>query len=67
MKHYFYLHWQDARLALLKMLRQPVGSLLNLLMLGMAYACVGTVLAQAVGLGYLWTHGMLAKPAAGSV
>lgn len=36
MKHYFYLHWQDARLALLKMLRQPVGSLLNLLMLAIA-------------------------------
>lgn len=36
MKHFFQLHWQDARVALMKMLRQPVGSLLSLLMLAVA-------------------------------
>ncbi|SCK10393.1 permease-like cell division protein FtsX [Vogesella sp. LIG4] len=36
MKHFFYLHWQDASQALRKMLRQPLGSLLNLLMLAVA-------------------------------
>ena len=50
MKHYFYLHWQDARLALLKMLRQPVGSLLNLLMLAIA-VMLGTLLGDLVQAG----------------
>lgn len=38
MKHYFYLHWQSASRALQRMLRQPVGNLLNLLMLAVALA-----------------------------
>jgi cell division transport system permease protein len=38
MKHFFYLHWQSARNALIKILRQPFGSLLNLLMLSVAIA-----------------------------
>ncbi len=38
MKHFFYLHWQSARSALGKILRQPFGSLLTLLMLSMALA-----------------------------
>ncbi len=38
MKHYLYLHTQSARSALLKILRQPFGNLLNLLMLAIALA-----------------------------
>jgi cell division transport system permease protein len=38
MKHFFYLHWQSARIALIKILRQPFGSLLTLLMLSVALA-----------------------------
>ena len=38
MKHYLYLHAQSARSALLKILRQPFGNLLNLLMLAIALA-----------------------------
>ena len=33
MKHYLYLHAQSARSALLKILRQPFGNLLNLLLM----------------------------------
>lgn len=36
MKHYLYLHWQSARAALGKLLRQPLASLLSLLMLSLA-------------------------------
>jgi cell division transport system permease protein len=36
MKHYLYLHWQSARTALAKLLRQPLASLLSLLMLSVA-------------------------------
>jgi len=36
MKHYLYLHWQSARTALGKLLRQPLASLLSLLMLSVA-------------------------------
>ncbi|MGL6070129.1 permease-like cell division protein FtsX [Craterilacuibacter sp.] len=38
MKHYFYLHWQSAVQALARILRQPLASLLNLLMLSLALA-----------------------------
>jgi len=38
MRHFFYLHWQSAKNALLKILRQPFGSLLTLLMLSVAIA-----------------------------
>lgn len=38
MKHYFYLHSLSARTALLKILRQPIGNLLNLLMLAISLA-----------------------------
>ncbi|TDR80319.1 permease-like cell division protein FtsX [Paludibacterium purpuratum] len=38
MRHFFYLHAQSARSALIKILRQPFGSLLNLLMLSVALA-----------------------------
>ena len=38
MKHFFYLHYQSAKQALIKILRQPFGSLLNLLMLSIALA-----------------------------
>ncbi|HJV05722.1 MAG TPA: permease-like cell division protein FtsX [Chromobacteriaceae bacterium] len=38
MKHFFYLHWQSARSALNKILRQPFASLLTLLMLSVALA-----------------------------
>ena len=38
MKHYLYLNWQSAKLALLKILRQPFGDLLTLLMLSLALA-----------------------------
>lgn len=38
MKHFIYLNWQSARQALGKILRQPVGSLLTLLMLSVALA-----------------------------
>jgi cell division transport system permease protein len=38
MRHLLYLHGQSARSALLKILRQPFGSLLNLLMLSVALA-----------------------------
>ncbi|BEV72391.1 MULTISPECIES: permease-like cell division protein FtsX [unclassified Paludibacterium] len=38
MKHFFYLHAQSARSALIKIMRQPFGSLLNLLMLSVALA-----------------------------
>ncbi|MCW3481739.1 permease-like cell division protein FtsX [Neisseriaceae bacterium JH1-16] len=38
MKHYLFLHWQSARIALVKILRQPVGSLLSLAMLSVAMA-----------------------------
>jgi cell division transport system permease protein len=38
MRHFFYLHGQSARNALIKILRQPFGSLLNLLMLSVALA-----------------------------
>jgi cell division transport system permease protein len=36
MKHYLYLHWQSARAALIKLLRQPLANLLSLLMLALA-------------------------------
>ncbi|WP_028536823.1 permease-like cell division protein FtsX [Paludibacterium yongneupense] len=36
MKHFFFLHWQSARNALSKILRQPLASLLTLLMLSVA-------------------------------
>lgn len=38
MKHYLYLHWHSAQRALLSILRQPLGSLLNLAMLAIALA-----------------------------
>lgn len=38
MRHFFYLHGQSAKNALIKILRQPFGSLLNLLMLSVALA-----------------------------
>ena len=38
MKHYLYLHLASARMALTKILRQPIGNLLNLLMLALALA-----------------------------
>ncbi|OWY40775.1 cell division protein FtsX [Xenophilus sp. AP218F] len=38
MKHFLYLNWQSAKQALLKILRQPFGSLLTLLMLALALA-----------------------------
>ncbi|MDE1713366.1 hypothetical protein PWG14_12290 (plasmid) [Chromobacterium amazonense] len=38
MKHFLYLNWQSAKLALLKILRQPFGSMLTLLMLALALA-----------------------------
>lgn len=38
MRHFFYLHGQSAKNALVKILRQPFGSLLNLLMLSVALA-----------------------------
>jgi len=38
MKHFLYLNWHSARSALLKILRQPFGSLLTLLMLSIALA-----------------------------
>lgn len=38
MKHFFYLHGQSARRALLRIVRQPFGSLLTLLMLSVALA-----------------------------
>ncbi|AXK38590.1 permease-like cell division protein FtsX [Crenobacter cavernae] len=38
MKHYFYLHWLSAKTALGKLLRQPLASLLSLLMLSIALA-----------------------------
>ncbi|KZE34870.1 permease-like cell division protein FtsX [Crenobacter luteus] len=38
MKHYLYLHWQSARTALAKLVRQPVANLLSLLMLSIALA-----------------------------
>jgi cell division transport system permease protein len=38
MRHFIYLHAQSARNALIKILRQPFGSLLNLLMLSVALA-----------------------------
>jgi cell division transport system permease protein len=38
MKHFLYLNWQSAKLALIKILRQPFGSMLTLLMLALALA-----------------------------
>ena len=38
MKHYLYLNWQSAKQALIKILRQPFGSFLTLLMLSLALA-----------------------------
>lgn len=38
MKHFLYLNWQSAKLALHKTVRQPFGSLLTLLMLAVALA-----------------------------
>ncbi|WP_434630768.1 permease-like cell division protein FtsX [Chromobacterium sp. CV08] len=38
MKHFLYLNWQSAKQALIKILRQPFGSLLTLLMLALALA-----------------------------
>lgn len=38
MKHFFYLHWQSASNAFTRILRQPFGSLLNLIMLSVALA-----------------------------
>lgn len=47
MKHYLYLNWQSAKLALLKILRQPFGSLLTLLMLSLALALPLSTLPSA--------------------
>ena len=38
MRHYLFLHWQSARTALMKIIRQPFGSLLSLAMLALALA-----------------------------
>lgn len=38
MRHYLFLHWQSAHIALLKILKQPFGSLLSLAMLSLALA-----------------------------
>ena len=38
MRHFFYLHGQSAKSALIKILRQPFASLLNLIMLSVALA-----------------------------
>ncbi|GGY10134.1 permease-like cell division protein FtsX [Paludibacterium paludis] len=38
MKHFLYLHWQSASSAFSRIVRQPFGSLLNLLMLSVALA-----------------------------
>jgi len=61
MKHYFYLHWQDARLALLKMLRQPIGSLLNLLMLAIALSLPVSLYLAATSV-QAWVGKLTATP-----
>ena len=61
MKHYLYLHWQDARLALVKMLRQPLGSLLSLAMLAVAMALPVSLYLAASSL-QTWVGKLTATP-----
>jgi cell division transport system permease protein len=61
MKHFFYLHWQSARNALLKILLQPFSSLLNLLMLSVAVA-LPLSLYLAVASVEDWTGHLAATP-----
>ncbi|WP_174873588.1 permease-like cell division protein FtsX [Vogesella oryzae] len=61
MKHFFYLHWLDARQALRKMLRQPVGNLLNLLMLAIAMSLPVTLFLTAGSLQH-WVGKLTAAP-----
>ncbi|MFC3532542.1 permease-like cell division protein FtsX [Vogesella facilis] len=61
MKHFFYLHWQDARQALRKMLRQPVGSLLSLLMLAVAMSLPVSLYLGAGSLQH-WVGKLTASP-----
>ncbi|WP_054286768.1 permease-like cell division protein FtsX [Gulbenkiania mobilis] len=61
MKHFLFLHLQSARQALHKILRQPFGSLLNLLMLSVALALP---LSLYVGINSLqgWLGKLTASP-----
>ena len=61
MKHYFYLHWLDARQALGKMLRQPLGNLLNLLMLAVAMSLPVSLYLTAGSIQH-WVGKLTAAP-----
>jgi len=61
MKHFFYLHWQDARQALRKMLRQPLGNLLNLLMLAIAMSLPVSLYLTAGSIQH-WVGKLTAAP-----
>ncbi|MBV8049100.1 MAG: ABC transporter permease [Paludibacterium sp.] len=61
MRHFFYLHAQSAKGALAKILRQPFGSLLNLLMLSVALA-LPLSLFQAIASLQDWAGRLTATP-----